>query len=86
MQKTGNNASAGLGASTSSSQNTPAGSTSGTSGIKLAGVSSQMQQSAAAQTLQQNTIERTIHFNQAQAIVWQIKFIINQISSKKALS
>ena len=45
-----------------------------------------MQQSAAAQTLQQTPIERTIHFNQAQAIVWQIKFIINQISSKKALS
>jgi hypothetical protein len=46
-----------------------------------------MQQSAAAQTQQQQTpIERTIHFNQAQAIVWQIKFIINQISSKKALT
>ena len=39
-----------------------------------------------AQSQQQAPIERTINFNQAQAIVWQIKFIVNQISSKKALT
>lgn len=33
-----------------------------------------------------NVFERTIHFSQAQAIIWQIKFILNQISSKKALT
>jgi hypothetical protein len=45
-----------------------------------------MHQNAVSQTQQQTPIERSIHFNQAQAIVWQIKFIINQINSKKALT
>lgn len=42
------------------------------------------QQRAAA--ISQETIERTIHFSQSQAIVWQIKFILNSINSKKALN
>jgi hypothetical protein len=31
-------------------------------------------------------IERTIHFSQAHSIIWQVKFILAQINSKKALT
>jgi hypothetical protein len=34
----------------------------------------------------QGPIERTIHFCQPQAIVWQIKFILTSINSKQALN
>lgn len=31
-----------------------------------------------------SSIERSIQFSQAQAIIWQVKFIIDQINSKKS--
>lgn len=49
----------------------------------MKGLSSHRQPQAPALSA---AFEKTISFNHAQAIVWQIKFILNNITSKKTMT